>query len=140
VLDLRERESDLDRTALSNREIHALLRHSSPPAVLVMWLCTASARVRERLWRYETELRHVQPLVDGEYLKGLGLKPSPLFKKLLNAVRDARLDGDVRTLAEEQALIAQLLRADSAMTARGRPVLPGNARAGSPDPAPLEPE
>jgi tRNA nucleotidyltransferase (CCA-adding enzyme) len=61
------------------------------------------------LWRYETELRHVQPVVDGEYLMGLGLKPSPLFSKLLNAVRDARLDGEVHTAEEEQSLVARLL-------------------------------
>jgi tRNA nucleotidyltransferase (CCA-adding enzyme) len=58
---------------------------------------------------HETELRHVQPVVDGEYLMSLGLKPSPLFSKLLNAVRDARLDGEVQTMEEEQALIARLL-------------------------------
>ena len=55
------------------------------------------------------ELRHIQPEVDGEYLKGLGLRPSPLFSKLLNAVRDARLDGRVQTVEEERALVDRLL-------------------------------
>ena len=57
VLDLREREAELDRPELSNREIYGLLQQSSSPAVLIHWLCTASARVRERLWHYETHLR-----------------------------------------------------------------------------------
>ncbi len=39
----------------------------------------------------------------------LGLKPSPLFSRLLNAVRDARLDGEIHTVDEEKALIARLL-------------------------------
>ena len=113
VTELHEREQELDRPDLSNREIHALLHHSSSPALLVLWLSATSARVRERLWRYETELRHIQPMVDGDYLKGLGLKPSPLFKRLLNTVRDARLDGRIHTLAEEQALIARLLASEN---------------------------
>lgn len=109
VLDQRAREDVLDRPELSNRELYALLRFSSSASRLVQWLSTDSQRVRQRLWRYETELRHVQPEVDGEYLKDLGLKPSPLFSRLLNAVRDARLDGRVQTLEEEKALIERLL-------------------------------
>jgi hypothetical protein len=109
VLDLRAREEDLDQPVLSNQEIYALLRYATTPAILVFWLCTNSERVRERLWRYEQQLRHIRPTVDGDYLKSLGLKPSPLFSKLLNAVRDARLDGLVSTEAEEKALISRLL-------------------------------
>jgi tRNA nucleotidyltransferase (CCA-adding enzyme) len=109
VLDLREREADLARQDLSNREIYHLLRYASTPALMLHGLCTESERVRERLWRYEKELRHVQPVVDGAYLKSLGLKPSPLFSRLLHTVRDARLDGLVHTVEEEKALIASLL-------------------------------
>ena len=109
VLDLRECEADLDQRDLSNREIYHLLRYASTPALMIHWLCTDSERVRDRLWRYENELRHVQPVVDGAYLKSLGLKPSPLFSRLLHAVRDARLDGLVHTVEEEKALIASLL-------------------------------
>jgi tRNA nucleotidyltransferase (CCA-adding enzyme) len=109
VLDLRGREADLDQQDLSNREVYALLRYSSSAARMIHWLCTGSTRVRERLWHYETALRHVEPAVDGEYLKGLGLKPSPLFSKLLHAVRDARLDGEIHTVEEEKALISRML-------------------------------
>jgi tRNA nucleotidyltransferase (CCA-adding enzyme) len=109
VHDLKDGESKLAQPDLSNREIFALLRYSSTPSRMIQWLCTGSERVRERLWRYETELRHVRPTVDGEYLMSLGLKPSPLFSKLLSAVRDARLDGEIHTVEEEKGLIAHLL-------------------------------
>jgi tRNA nucleotidyltransferase (CCA-adding enzyme) len=109
VLDLQEREADLDQPELLNREIHALLRYYSTQALMIHWMCTDSERVGERLRHYETELRHVKPTVDGAYLKDLGLKPSPLFSKLLHAVRDARLDGEIHTVEEEKALIARML-------------------------------
>jgi tRNA nucleotidyltransferase (CCA-adding enzyme) len=109
VLDLRDREADLDQQELSNREVYALLRYSSSSARMIHWLCTSSPRVRERLWHYETALRYVEAAVDGEYLKSLGLKPSPLFSKLLHAVRDARLDGAIQTIEEEKALISSML-------------------------------
>ncbi len=109
VMHQREKEPVLDQPELSNREIYALLRYSSSASRLVQWLGTGSERVRQRLWRYETELRHIEPEVDGEYLKSLGLRPSPLFSRLLNAVRDARLDGRVQTVEEEKSFVDQLL-------------------------------
>jgi tRNA nucleotidyltransferase (CCA-adding enzyme) len=109
VLDLKDRQDRLARPELANHEVYRLLRYSGSAARLVYWLCIPSEPVRRRLWHYESELRHVEPLVDGEYLKNLGLKPSPLFGKLLNAVRDARLDGQIETLAQEKELVAALL-------------------------------
>jgi len=109
VSELRRREPDLARPGLSNREIDALLQHYDSQALLVLWLASPLGRVRERLWRYETELRQVRPVVDGAYLKELGLKPSPLFSKLLDAVRGALLDGEIHTPEEERALVVRLL-------------------------------
>jgi len=49
-----------------------------------------------------TELRGTCiPLVDGEYLKSLGLKAFAAVQAAANAVRDARLDGEIHTLEEE---------------------------------------
>ncbi|NLF14107.1 MAG: hypothetical protein GX597_20180, partial [Anaerolineaceae bacterium] len=39
----------------------------------------------------------------------LGLRPSPLFRRLLDAVRNARLDGEIETVEEEKELVARLL-------------------------------
>ena len=107
--DLHDREADLDRPDLSNHAVYALLHQFSPAAMLIRWLCTDSERVRDRLWLYHKELRLIQPVIDGAYLMSLGLKPSPLFSRLLNAVRDARLDGEIHTVEEEKALITRLL-------------------------------
>lgn len=109
VMDLREREEMLDRDDLSNRDLYALLQHFPSAALLILWLCTSSERVRERIRRYETELRPIEPTIDGSYLMSLGLKPSPLFKEILSTVRDALLDGEISTAEEEKALVARLL-------------------------------
>jgi poly(A) polymerase len=50
------------------------------------------------------------PLVTGHDLARLGLEPGPLFKKLLDAVREAQLDGTSRTPAEALALVERLLQ------------------------------
>jgi hypothetical protein len=54
----------------------------------------------------------------GNDLKAMGLKPSPLFGRLLNALRDARLDGGVSTREEEETLLNKLLAAEGENAAK----------------------
>ncbi|MHB1422416.1 MAG: CCA tRNA nucleotidyltransferase [Gemmataceae bacterium] len=49
------------------------------------------------------------PLLTGDDLIQAGYKPGPLFKKLLDAVREAQLDGTIRTTEEAWALVERLL-------------------------------
>lgn len=48
------------------------------------------------------------PVLTGDDLKSLGMKPGPEFKQLLDSVREAQLEGRVRTKDEAQALVATL--------------------------------
>jgi poly(A) polymerase len=50
------------------------------------------------------------PLLTGHDLTRHGLEPGPLFKKLLDAVREAQLDGVVRTPPQAFELVDQLRR------------------------------
>ena len=54
------------------------------------------------------------PAVTGDDLIALGLKPGRAFKQLLEAVREAQLEGRVRTKDEGLKLVHQLLAAPSA--------------------------
>jgi tRNA nucleotidyltransferase (CCA-adding enzyme) len=90
-------------------DIYRLLKHYSEPAIFVLWIATDSEPVRERLELHHRTLRLVEPEIDGEYLKAMGLQPSPLFGHILSALRDARLDGEVSKLEEEKALVKELL-------------------------------
>jgi poly(A) polymerase len=49
------------------------------------------------------------PLLTGDDLKQLGLPPGPLYKRLLDAVREAQLDGTVGTKPEVLELVNRLL-------------------------------
>jgi len=89
--------------------IYCLLKHYSTPAIFVLWMATDSEAVRERLELHHRTLRFVEPEIDGEYLKAMGLRPSPLFGHILSALRDARLDGEVSSLEEERVLVEKLL-------------------------------
>ena len=49
------------------------------------------------------------PLITGDDLVRRGLKPGPMFKKLLDAVREAQLDGTITTTEQAWALVERLL-------------------------------
>jgi poly(A) polymerase len=53
-------------------------------------------------------------LVSGHDLMKLGLEPGPLYKRLLDAVREAQLEGTVTTPKQALDLVGRLLREDKA--------------------------
>ena len=63
----------------------------------------------ERMLR-ETPMEELNPppLVTGEDLIALGLQPGPEFKRLLDAVRESQLEGQVRSKADGLELIGEL--------------------------------
>jgi poly(A) polymerase len=50
------------------------------------------------------------PLATGDDLIRLGLKPGPLFKEILDRVREAQLDGTIRTREEALRLVEAIVR------------------------------
>lgn len=45
----------------------------------------------------------------GNYLKELGVTPGPVYRDILGALRDARLDGDVETREDAEAFVRRLV-------------------------------
>jgi poly(A) polymerase len=97
------------KTILVHQGIEELLR-------LHRALARASGRSLEPIEFCERMLRDTPveelnppPLLTGEDLIAAGLKPGPEFKRLLDAVREAQLEGVVKTLEEGTKLIRELI-------------------------------
>jgi len=60
---------------------------------------------RESLAVLSDEQLHPQRLLTGDDLIALGFVPGPIFKRILDAVEDAQLNGEIRTKAEAERLI-----------------------------------
>jgi tRNA nucleotidyltransferase (CCA-adding enzyme) len=58
-------------------------------------------QVRRAFSAYFTEYKRVTLLINGHDLQQLGFKPGPIFSRILKAVREARLNGWVKTLEDE---------------------------------------
>ena len=63
-----------------------------------------------RLREWPPEVLNPPPLITGDDLIALGLKPGPDFKMLLDRVREAQLDGLIHTREQAIDLVRQVLR------------------------------
>jgi tRNA nucleotidyltransferase (CCA-adding enzyme) len=91
-------------------DLYHLLEATSADARLLAWLALDNERAREQLVYYQTQLKNISCLIDGDYLKReMGLSPGPIFKTIIDALREARLDGLVSTLDDERALVERIV-------------------------------
>ena len=68
----------------------------------------SSEQIRRFVSLYLTRLRSVSPLLTGDDLSEIGLKPGPMFGRIKERLLHARLDGEVSSRAEEVALALSL--------------------------------
>ncbi|HUV91411.1 MAG TPA: CBS domain-containing protein [Anaerolineae bacterium] len=90
--------------------VYRLLKPYPARVLAVAWIAADNKRLRERLERYQSEWRRVETALTGDDLRAMGLKPGPLFRELLGALREARLDGRVRTREEEVGMVERMVR------------------------------
>lgn len=116
VLQLREIMPRLAATAMLPSAIHRLLRPYTREARFVLSVLTDQPMVRQRMDLYERELEAIEPRITGHDLRAMGVPPGPIYRQILDRVRDALLDKQVTTEAEERALAQQLAMATHSTT------------------------
>ncbi|MDY6905232.1 MAG: CBS domain-containing protein [Thermodesulfobacteriota bacterium] len=68
--------------------------------------------IKKRISHYIVHLKEVKPLIKGKDLKALGIPPGPVYSRVLNAVRQARMDGMVKTHQDELAFASEYISDD----------------------------
>ncbi|HMQ54782.1 MAG TPA: hypothetical protein PKD98_22075, partial [Anaerolineae bacterium] len=87
-----------------------LLDSTNRDARLIAWLALDNEQARQQLVHFEADLKDITPLIDGNVLKReFNLVPGPIFKTILEALRDARVDGQVVSLKDERTLVEEML-------------------------------
>jgi tRNA nucleotidyltransferase (CCA-adding enzyme) len=69
--------------------------------ILYMMAAARQQKVKKAISHYFTELRRVKIALKGRDLKNLQLKPGPIYRQVMQAVLDARLDGRLKTKPDE---------------------------------------
>lgn len=95
------------RRATQASQVYRLLHGHSSRALQAARLATDDAVVRSHIDWFTRELRNVRPSVGGTFLKSLGMKAGPAYGRILGALRDALLDGEVAPGEPEQAFVRE---------------------------------
>jgi len=82
-----------------------LLKDYGDAALFVTWAASDSKLAARQIQRYVCSLRDMRPELDGKYLRSSGMQPGPEMGRVLDALRDALLDGEIKTRAEQEAFV-----------------------------------
>ena len=102
-------QPDLTAPGLPPSRIDRLLAPFSDAALLIAYHANDDPLLRQRLDDYRLWIRPTTIHLTGDRLKALGVRPGPIYRRLLQSVRAARLDGRCATPAEEEALALALI-------------------------------
>jgi tRNA nucleotidyltransferase (CCA-adding enzyme) len=89
-------------------DIYYLLREYEPAAIQANAIAAESSTIHRHLQLFLTKLRYVRTSLNGEELKKLGISAGPQMGKILEVLHKAKLDGEVRTKADEKKLALSL--------------------------------
>jgi tRNA nucleotidyltransferase (CCA-adding enzyme) len=95
------------RPALKPSQIYRLLCDLPDEALILLMAKSSSESIKRQISVFLTTYLRMTPLLNGTDLKAMGLTPGPQFRKILDKLLDARLNNEVRTEAEERALVGQ---------------------------------
>ena len=92
---------DLSIEVFSRSKIYMRLRSFSEAAILGCALSEGDSTAAQRLMLYLNDLRHINPLLDGNDLIALGATQGPRIGELLYDLLEARLDERIETRQDE---------------------------------------
>ncbi len=108
TLHLKSRLHLLDNSSIKHSEIYYLLREYDPLAMRANIVASESSTARFNLELFLSKLRYVKTSLNGDKLKRLGIPPGPELGGILQILHKAKLDGKVKTRAEEEKLALSL--------------------------------
>jgi tRNA nucleotidyltransferase (CCA-adding enzyme) len=101
------------KRSLKPAEVYHLLSGLSDETLLILMAKSKGETIKRQVSAFLTIYQHVKPILTGADLKAMGLKPGPQFKQILDQLLDTRLNGEVKTEAEERAIVCRMANCSS---------------------------
>ena len=96
-------------TRLDNSTLYENLSELRIELILYLMASTQLKRVKRAISNYVTNLRDVTIAVNGKDLMERGLKPGPVYREIMSAVMQARLNNRLETRRDELQFIDEYL-------------------------------
>jgi tRNA nucleotidyltransferase (CCA-adding enzyme) len=113
----------LERNAtVTNHILCEKLSEFKTELILFMMAATHQERVKRAISNYCVTLRYIQPATTGKNLIEMGVVPGPIYKEILKSLRNEKVNGMLKTQADEVEYVKKKLKTEGS---RGdRPVAP----------------
>jgi len=98
------------RRPADNVEIYKKLHGLKNELILYMMAATEERSVQQMISLYYTKLRNINPLLRGRDLQTMGIPQGPIYREILDAILEARLQGRITTRDDEAALVKAYVR------------------------------
>ncbi len=109
VATVSERLRELEDEDLTRSRVYRLLHGLHENAIESCAMAARNPKAKGWLRRYLDELQHMRPLLTGSDLMALGVKEGPAVGLLLTELLDARLDGLVESVEDEEEFVRRTL-------------------------------
>jgi len=101
--------------AVSDSVLYRKLTGFKTELILFMMAVTTKKAVTKSISHFFTDLRRTKLSLKGRDLKKMGLKPGPVYRQVMEAVLNARLDGELKSKKDEIDFARQLVAGQQAM-------------------------
>ncbi len=106
ALALPEVHKELENPEIGPAKVFQLLDPLPVEALLLLKVLAHSSPLQDYPELYWDNLRKVQPTLRGSHLREMGLPPGPVYGEVLDKLKKAILEGEVRSEEEEREFVA----------------------------------
>jgi len=92
---------------LSNSTLYKKLYGIKTEIILYMMAVTKHKKVKQSISHFFTKLKYIEPSIRGKDLLKTGIEPGPIYREVLQAVLDAKLNGKLKTQQDELNFVRQ---------------------------------
>lgn len=97
-------------TGASEKLIYYTLMPLDIPTILFAMASTKDQEQKKAISLYLTTLRKIKPEITGKDLEKMGYAPGPLFKEILTALLEARLERRIKSREEEMVFVRKTFK------------------------------
>ena len=95
---------------VSNSMLYKQLSDFKTELILYMMATTKQEQLKRAISYYYTHLRYINIALTGRDLQTMGLEPGPVYRKILQAILDAKLNGQVNSKSDELAFASNYVQ------------------------------
>ncbi len=92
-------------SVMKKSAIYRILEPLSREAKLFIMAKTKSEEIKKTISGYITNRDSYKPFTTGEDIKKLGIQEGPIYKEVLEALKDAKIDMNLKTKEEESHFV-----------------------------------